>query len=107
MGRVALYCSLALLLALIVWGIILTVKRINARLTAQREGLALKGDLNRSQERDILDFINTADAIFGDMERSAIGSSLSADFTILSEIHRAKVAAWRRSYASLKEKLPS
>lgn len=96
MGKAAIVGSVVVIIAVIAAVLVVWFRRQRAKETAAARGWAIKGDLNKTQERQIVGKLNEAAALLRDLATPPIDLGYSS--TLLSPEDRARVETWLRSH---------
>lgn len=102
-ARVAIICAtfVVIVTIAIIAGVYLA--RRQERVHAREHGLPLKGDLNRSEEQELLSMLSQAETIFRGLGQN-ISSGLE-DIEILRANTKIDVGRWLARYNTMKEKI--
>lgn len=99
MGRALVIAAATVIIAAMIIGLLVYLRRADARREARQQGWALKGDLTRTQEQAMAGLLADADRLMRDMvSPPTLTSDLdSTDF--LSPSTKDALTVWRTRYA--------
>lgn len=92
MGKAIVVGLTIIVIAIVIAIVVVYYRRKQSKDEAMKHGWATKGDLNKLQERALMN--QNIAAVFILQGLLAPPSDLSGDFTVLSEADRHKVQAW-------------
>lgn len=101
MGRLIVFFIGVVVLVIIASLVAIYFRRKRSQETAREKGWAIKGDLNRLQEHNIIQINDQAAEIFHSLV-SPPTDLYDSDATLLSRRHRTQIESWLRSRSTIK-----
>lgn len=95
MGRTAIIAGTIIVIVAAGYVLIAWLRKLASKEKAADKGWALKGDLNRIQEREIIERLEQGAALLRDLATPP--NSLALTSTLLSPEDRGRVEAWLRA----------
>lgn len=107
MGKVLAICAVIVIIAVIIASVSIWFRRQSLRSQVIRQGGAIRGDLSRTQERQLTAHLDSAHRLLLRLAQP-LGSldEIDVDSTILSTEHRRQVTEWIDNYTNLRRDLP-
>lgn len=107
MGKVLAICAVVVIIAIIISAVSIWFQRQSLRSQIIRQGGPIRGDLSRTQERQLTAHLDSAHRLMLRLVQP-LGSldAIDVDSTILSSDHRKQVTEWIDNYTNLRRELP-
>ena len=89
-----------IIVLIILSALVMCLRRQNAKEKAAEKGWALKGDLSKTQERDLMQQLDNAAAIFRELGNTQNDAWDLAGMELISEPHKQAIATWLKAYVN-------